>query len=147
VKLKLPLSWIGPESNDPSLAVTVWFEGPALVHVSLVPTVVFTVGGAKLKSWILSWVTGVGVPAAVPEGAGSGVDVAKGVRTVEFGTAGPEASTLGGPGVSVDEMRIGLGVGESAGAAAADPQADRSSPTPASARIWSLNFRTWAPLI
>jgi hypothetical protein len=41
---------MGPESNDPSFAVTVWFEGPAFVQVSLVPTVVVTVGGAKLKS-------------------------------------------------------------------------------------------------
>jgi hypothetical protein len=85
-----------------------------------------------------SWVTGVGVVAGAPDGAGRDVDVANGVDTVEFGTAGPEASTRGGPGVSVEETRIGLGVGVSAGAADVDPPQPVRTRTVA--RTKALNF-------
>ena len=99
-----------PASNEPSLAVTVWLEGPALVQVTVVPTVVLIVGGSKLKSTIRTWLVAAAAEAATAVPADS-VDVANGVNTVEIGAAGPdEGAGLFGPGVLVEEMMMGLGV-------------------------------------
>ena len=131
VNENLPLTRIVPESNDPSLAVMVWLDGPAFVHVMAVPTVPVRLGGSKLKSTMRTWLGGrdaVTVWSAIAVGD-EGVDVANGVSTVEFGMAGPVAcGAMGPPGVFVDEMTIGRDVGVDDGAKpGVAPQAARPS--------------------
>ena len=128
----MPLTCMTPESNEPSLAVTVWFDGPALVQVTALPRLTVAEGGVKLKSPTrMSPLPATTVSSAAAVGCAA-VAVANGVSTVEFGTAGPEVPGVGfGPGVEVDEVTIGrLAAGPAFDAVTVAPHDVRTSTSP-----------------
>ena len=84
-----------PLFQAPASLVVVWADGPLLVHRTLVPILMVTVDGEKVKSWM--------VTLTVPAGGWVGICPAGGLALV--GVEPPQAAAMATPPITRNRNR------------------------------------------